>query len=79
MKLLFTEENERKLEIIKEGIFESLDGPKDLRERIKSLLSRNSDERIAYREMKKLPFLKEYFKAYEKRILLEFLPSETQE
>ncbi len=73
MKLQFTEENERKLDIIiKEEIFESLDGPKDLRERIKSLLSRNSDERITYREMKKLPFLKEYFKAYEKRILLEF-------
>jgi NIMA (never in mitosis gene a)-related kinase len=73
LKLPFTEKNERELEqIIKRGIFEPLDGPEDLKELVKSLLSRNPDERITYREIKELPFLKEYFKAYKNGTLLEF-------
>ncbi len=73
LKLPFTEKNERKLEIIiKQGIFEPLDGPEDLRELVKNLLSRNPDERITYSSIKKSPFLKEYFRAYEKGTLLEF-------
>ena len=59
LKLPFTEKNERELEqIIKRGIFEPLDGPEDLKKLVKSLLSRNPDERITYREIKELPFLK---------------------
>ena len=59
LKLPFTEKNERELEqIIKRGIFEPLDGPEHLKELVKSLLSKNPDERITYREIKELPFLK---------------------
>jgi serine/threonine protein kinase len=44
LKLPFIEENERELEkIIRQGIFEPLDGPEDLRELIKNLLSKDPD------------------------------------
>ena len=73
LKLPFTAENERQLEIlIRQGIFEPLDGPEDLRNLVGSLLSKNPDERITYSEIKESPFLKEYFKAYKDGTLLEF-------
>ena len=73
LKLPFTEENERQLEtLIRQGIFEPLDRPEDLRNLVESLLSKNPDERITYREIKESPFLKEYFKAYKDGTLLEF-------
>ena len=44
LKLPFIEENERELEkIIRQGIFEPLDGPEDLRKLIKNLLSKDPD------------------------------------
>ena len=44
LKLPFTEENERQLEtLIRQGIFEPLDGPEDLRNLVESLLSKNPD------------------------------------
>jgi serine/threonine protein kinase len=50
---------------IKTGEYEEIDGPEDLRKLIRNLLKVNPDERITYSEIKKLPFLSEYFDAYE--------------
>jgi len=38
---------------------------------IRNLLRVNPDERITYSEIKKLPFLKTYFDAYDKGTILE--------
>ena len=66
MKLPFNDINEHTLAIkIKLGEYEEIDGPEDLKRLIKNLLKVNPDERITYSEIQKLPFLKEYFYAYE--------------
>jgi len=51
--------------------YEEIVEPEDLKILIRNLLKVNPDERITYSEIKKLPFLKEYFDAYEKGRLLD--------
>ena len=66
MKLPFWDKNEETLaKKIKAGEYEEIEEPEDLRRLIKNLLQVNPNERITYSEIKKLPFLKEYFDAYE--------------
>ena len=66
MKLPFWDKNEETLaKQIKAGEYEEIEEPEDLRKLIKNLLKLNPNERITYSEIKKLPFLKEYFDAYE--------------
>ena len=66
MKLPFFDKNEKILEKkIKIGEYEEIDGPEDLKRLIRNLLKINPYERITYNEIKKLPFLIEYFNAYE--------------
>ena len=66
MTLPFFDKNEKILEKkIKIGEYEEIDGPEDLKRLIRNLLKINPNERITYNEIKKLPFLEEYFNAYE--------------
>ena len=66
MKLPFTDKSNKTLEKkIKTGEYEEIDGPEDLKRLIRDLLKINPNERLTYSEIKKLPFLKEYFDAYE--------------
>ena len=66
MKLPFSGENEERLaKKIKAGEYEEIEEPEDLRRLIKNLLKLNPNEWITYSEIKQLPFLKEYFNAYE--------------
>ena len=66
MKLPFTDKNEETLaKKIKALEYEEIEEPEDLKRLVKNLLKLNPDERITYSEIKKLPFLKEYFDAYE--------------
>ena len=66
MKLPFSDKNEKILEKkIRNGDYELIDGPQDLKSLISNLLKIDPNERIKYSEIKKLPFLKEYFVAYE--------------
>ena len=51
--------------------YEEIDQPEDLKKLIRNLLRVNPDERITYSEIKKLPFLKAYFDAYDKGTILE--------
>jgi len=45
--------------------YEEIVEPEDLKILIRNLLKVNPDERITYSEIKKLPFLRAYFDAYE--------------
>jgi len=66
LKLPFTEKNEYELaKKMKHLDYEEIVEPEDLKILIRNLLKVNPDERITYSEIKKLPFLKEYFDAYE--------------
>jgi len=51
--------------------YEEIVEPGDLKILIRNLLKVNPDERITYSEIKKLPFLKAYFDAYEQGRLLD--------
>ncbi len=53
--------------------YEEKDGSEDLRQLIKSLQTLNPNEYIPYWEINRFLFLKEFFKAYEKGNLFEFL------
>ena len=66
MKLPFTDKNENELaKKMKNGEYEEIDEPEDLKILIRNLLKVNPDERMNYSEIKELPFLKKYFDAYE--------------
>ena len=58
MKLPFTDENEHELaKKIKDGKYEEIEEPEDLRTLIWNLLKVNPKERINYSEIKNLTFL----------------------
>jgi len=66
LELPFTEKNENELaNKMKNLDYKEIAGPEDLKILIRNLLKVNPDERITYNEIKKLPFLKAYFDAYE--------------
>ena len=50
---------------MKSGEYKEIDEPEDLRRLIRNLLKDNPNERINYSEIKWLPFLEDYFDAYE--------------
>ena len=56
---------------IKTGEYEEIDGPEELKQLIRCLLKVHPNDRITYSEIKKLPFLKTYFDAYDKGTILE--------